>query len=218
MRYLFALSLVTLLVPTLTHSEFESRKPSVLSAQRHACRISEEAQSSLSSGSTHAIEEQLFLQGVTVGSKDQSVSVASLNQAIHAWNECISDHPFRLASPGEEASINVSKLADIQEASRLQGQIEIDASPSGHLKAKVEISDRDRGQLLSDTAIGAVLNHELGHFVGLDDSLESDSSGQEVMGDFDPEHLVLRPSAAEESTVRNLRTELRTYLYRKSLP
>ena len=212
MRYLSALSLVTLLLPSLIHPDEMKRTSPNSHGNASACRLSEEAINALNSGSSASIRGQLLVRGVTVGSKDGSISSRSLAQAIGAWNQSIPEQPFRLARADEVPDINVQKLVEIQEDIRLQGQIEIEMDVSGALRANIEISGSDRGQALSDVAIGAVLTHEMGHFVGLDDSLLPDASGAAVMGDFDPDHLVLYPSPEEIEAVQALRTDLLAHL------
>ena len=134
---------------------------------------------------------------ISVSSPDRSIPEQAITQAIDAWNDVLIDHPFRRAQPGESPVVSIRVVKQVEGQDVLQGQIYIESGLSKGDRATVEISDQNGGVPIGSKALGAVLTHELGHFLGLDDAPADSLAIPQVMGEFDPDNLVTRPSSRE---------------------
>jgi len=170
--------------------------------------VRQDIRNAVQDGDYNYLRGMTFPNGIAVCSLNGSVSQNSLLQAIDAWNDSLPTRPFRLCKKGENPDVTVAKVSKVEKADDLQGEIITEEEPDGSIKGFVRIGSDDSGRKLSDVAIGAVLTHELGHLLGLDDAPKTVKMGTCVMGEFDPEHIALRPTSAEVGAVEQLRSDV----------
>ena len=147
----------------------------------------------------------LIPNGVSVASTDGSISKVALEQAAAAWNSALGSKIVRIVNSVEEANMTVKLVNGIGDDHESQGDIEVFKTEDGVFSAEVLVDSHTGNRALSNREIGAVVTHEMGHFFGLDD-LPGD---REIMGEFDPSHLVIRPSKEEADAIRALQDGIR---------
>jgi hypothetical protein len=148
----------------------------------------------------YTLQGLLNKDGVHVFCPDESVSARSLVQAADAWNRALGRVVVEVVTSAEQANVVVQRVNGIAGCEDQQGLIEVDKNEQGRMFADVKI-DANLGTFsLGDQAVGSVLTHELGHFLGLDD-LEGSN---QIMNEFDIDHLVLQPSPEEAQAVNLL--------------
>ena len=147
----------------------------------------------------------LIPNGVRIAVKDRSISRAGLLQAANAWNKALGANFVRVVDSVDEANMTVNLVDGIGEDHESQGDIEVFETGDGVFSAQVLVDVHSGNRSLTDREIGAVVTHELGHFLGLDD-LPGDN---QIMGEFDPDHLVVHPSNDEANAVLNLRNRIK---------
>jgi len=150
------------------------------------------------------LEGLLLRDGVSIASPDATVSDAALRQAANAWNRALGLNIVRVASSGEEANVSICKVHGIGDRHEQEGLIEVDKAEDGYLFAEVSVDGEDNRHQLTDREIGAVVTHEIGHFLGLDDL----PGRNRIMGEFDLHHLVVKPSPEEATAVLVLRSKI----------
>ena len=143
----------------------------------------------------------LLSEGVNLKSVDQSVPAEVLNQASNAWNAGAGSHWVRIADGRHTCNLSVQLVDQISEEPGQQGLIEVNRDDEGNMSASVLIKRTCDDRPLSNLEIGAVLTHEIGHFLGLDDVTGNDF----IMGEFDRSHLVLKPNPEEVAAIQELR-------------
>jgi hypothetical protein len=153
---------------------------------------------------------QLLARGAIVAFNRPIVDSCGIDQAIEAWRLVIPDSPFSVAKAGQKANIQVELVHEIPDCHEAQGEVESDEGldDSGLVTARITVRDNVNGRPLTDREIGAVITHELGHLLGLDDSPD----GRGIMGEFDPQRLVTVPTSEEAQAVEIFRGELRRNL------
>ena len=204
MRIIPTLALVVFLIPTLPNAgqiwnAHRSKDDVALCSEQ--CELIREA---VRQSDVNGLRSLLSLDGVTVGSVDHSVSLQAMQQAAEEWNRALGSPHFRLSNPGEIPTVSVHKVNGITGNRDLQGLIEVDETDKGLVSAKVWVDRQCGGRDLTDREVGAVLTHELGHFLGLDDI----PNGTGVMGEYDPKHIVVTPSQKEVRAVSALRDKV----------
>jgi hypothetical protein len=204
-----AVFLVAFLVPTISNLDFASVDDRPSNCYVRCTNVSSDGSEAIREHNVQELRWLLFPHGIAVGSTNGSISRAAISQAVAAWNVGIGIHILHPAKPSEIPDIQVEKVSKVDESDELQGQIEIQRLDNGKLAATVAISGVDSGKELSDTAVGAVLTHEIGHFLGLADAPDNAPVGTCVMGEFDADHLALKPSGAEVRTVVQMRIKIR---------
>lgn len=209
MRLLPVVILIGLMVPTTSNKGWAGianlpKTPTCLGKA-----ILPEVRDALLRGDVYELRPIFPLNGISISCPDGSVPTRVLRQAASAWNSAMRAPTFRVTSRGQTPYVVVTVVKLINGQNDLQGQVETPiADPSG-ASARIQISNQDAGRLLNVTAMSAVLSHELGHLLGLEDSSGLDQTGPSVMGEFDPDHLVLGPSEHDVQTVFQLRALVR---------
>jgi len=206
------LFLIAFLIPTVSNFDFASVPDQPSNCWVRCTNTSSDSLDAIREGDPDDIRCLLFPGGITVASPDGSIPHESISQAIAGWNKCLVTHLFRQPKYGEMPAVIVRKVGTINRDDDLQGEIDVQKSEDGRLKAVVSISCQDEGKSLSNVAVGAILTHELGHLLGLGDAPANAPDGSCVMGEFDANHLVLKPSEAEAQTVIQMRVKMREAL------
>lgn len=147
----------------------------------------------------------LIPNGVSIASSDGSIPKVALEQAADAWNIALGARIVRVVNSVKDANMTVKLVNGIGDHHESQGDIEVFTTEGGVFSAEVLVDSQTGNRALSNREIGAVVTHEMGHFLGLDD-LPGDN---EIMGEFDPSHLVVRPSKEEADAIHTLQDAIR---------
>jgi len=205
MRFIPTLALVVLLIPTALNAGLKKN----YRVRQDDLTVCSERWSLVQDGIRErdfaTLRGMLLPGGIWIASPDGTVSRKSLEQAALVWNEALGASTVHLAAAGQTPTVTVRKVNGIGKAKDLQGLIEVDESDNGLYSAHVLVDARYGSHPLTDREVGAVITHELGHFLGLNDI----PLGTGVMGEFDPTHVIVRPSIQEASAVLALQRTVR---------
>lgn len=116
--------------------------------------------------------------------------------AIRAWNRALGREIFSLKGKG--SSIRLEQVASLADGDE-QGSSNIRISNLGSealYTGSILVSSLYEKRLLTHSEKVAVLVHELGHVLGLEDSNKG------VMGEFDPLNLRLNPTESEVRAIK----------------
>ena len=148
----------------------------------------------------------LLPHGVTLAAKNGEVSKAVLAVAAEAWNSALGFHIVTVVDSPNDANVTVSLVDGIDKDRASQGFINVYETEDGAMSADVQVDGFTGHRPLNDRERAAVITHELGHFLGLEDL----PGEQQIMGEFDPNELVTRPSRGETEAILYLRNGIRT--------
>jgi len=141
--------------------------------------------------------------GITLGASD--LHAAEVARAAEAWNESIGTKVFRVVRGGDpDLQVRAVSVLEGDDQGEVDTDLELPGADHYRLTGGISICGLDHGVPLTADEFTAVVVHELGHVLGLDDC----SNGSGAMGDYDAAHLALRPSADEVSLVKSIRAEM----------
>lgn len=147
---------------------------------------------------------------MAIRAEDPARSGAALDRAIAAWNAALGEPVFQRADD-EDAPLTVRLVKIVDGDDDVQGEVETDVtSERGEyvIQGTVDVRDNTDDRTITGAEMTEIVEHELGHVLGLDDDMESEG----LMGAFDPEHVVPGPTASELDAVREIRAQARKIL------
>ncbi len=146
----------------------------------------------------------LVQKGVTIGFENPNQDSAPLKRAANCWNQSLGVTLFRVGA-NPDLVVRVQKEVaggDAQGEIDFEHKLDVNGTYETHGVIQVAADTAQGPMTITETA--AVVTHELGHLLGLDD----DPHGTGIMGDFDSLHLVTAPSKEEIASVKDLRADL----------
>jgi hypothetical protein len=156
----------------------------------------------------------LMSGGVTIGMEWPGAMSGTVEHAVQVWQSRLDDCPFRYVD-GAKADIRVRFVDEIPAGGDVQGQIKVQRTlrwgshGAGYrLKGWIMVRQNVDGRPLTQPEIAAVVEHELGHLLGLDDD---DRVGM-LMGPFAAGEPVDGPTIEEVVKVAAFRTAVRRSL------
>ncbi len=161
-----------------------------------------------------ALDCLLMTHGVSVGMEWPGAMSRAVEHGVQTWGDRLDDCPFRFTTR-PNPDIKVRFVDDIQSGGDVQGQVQLQryvrwgsGGASYHLKGTILVRDNVEGRRLSSSEVAAVVEHELGHVLGLDDA---DQTG-ELMGPFVPGEPMDGPTDEEVAKVASFRSTVRRTL------
>jgi hypothetical protein len=157
------------------------------------------------------LEALLLSDGITIGMDGSGVMNHAVERGVRVWSERLRNCPFHFTNSSASA-IKVRFVDDIEGGGDLQGQLHIHRlvkwgrdHASYRVEGTIEIRDNADGRQLHPDEVSAVVEHELGHLLGLDDE---DEPGV-LMGPFVPGRPVDGPTDEEVEILENFRAGVR---------
>lgn len=141
---------------------------------------------------------------------------STVSRGIQTWTERLGESPFAFTK-SDKPDIKVVFVSDIESGDDVQGQVHClrqvawgRKGSSYRIKGTILIRDNVDGRQLDSSEKTAVIEHELGHVLGLDD----DENPSHLMGPFVAGQPVDGPTEDEVETVQEFRSEVRDALNR----
>jgi hypothetical protein len=162
----------------------------------------------------------LMAKGVTIGMEYPGAMAGAVEHGIRVWRSRLEDCPFRFVT-GSKADVKIKFVDAISSEGDVQGQIRVrrlfrwgSGGPSYRVEGAILVCRYVEGRALSQPEVAAVVEHELGHLLGLDD----DERPGMLMGPFVAGEPVDGPSEQEVDKVADFRSAVRHTLYAISYP
>ena len=153
----------------------------------------------------------LMPYGITIGMETSGAMAQAVEKGVRVWSERLPGCPFHFTTD-PDAAIKVRFVDEIQQGGDVQGELHIHryvrwghGTASYHVTGTIQVRDNADGHPLRSSEVSAVVEHELGHLLGLDDESEAGV----LMGPFVPGHPVEGPTDEEVSMVENFRADVR---------
>jgi hypothetical protein len=156
----------------------------------------------------------LMPAGLTIGLQGDPDMRAALRRGIEVWTERLRSVPFVLASRARP-DLKVVFVRKIQSGGEVQGEVRCQRQvhwgsfgAQYRVKGTIYVCNQVNGRPISRTEAASVIEHELGHVLGLDD----DTDPSHLMGPFVEGSPVDGPAPEEVSMVQSFRAALRDVL------
>jgi len=150
--------------------------------------------------------------GINVGVSAQHF--AEVERAAETWNDSLGTVVFRVVRDGDaDLRVRTVSVLDGEDQGEVDTDLELLGAGHYRLTGDISICDQKGSQPITSKEFTAVVLHELGHVLGLDDC----PNGNGAMADFDPTHLILHPSEAEVTLVKSIRAEMNALASQQSI-
>jgi hypothetical protein len=153
----------------------------------------------------------LMPHGLTIGMEAPGAMSRAVSHAVQVWGERLEDCPFHFTT-SRNPELKVRFVDGIEGGGDVQGQVRLQryvrwgsGGAAYHVRGTILICEQVEGRSLNSREVSAVVEHELGHVLGLDDAPEP---GQ-LMGPFVPGEPVDGPTDDEVAKVSDLRSMVR---------
>jgi hypothetical protein len=161
-----------------------------------------------------ALEALLMSDGITVGMELPGAMSKAVEHGVNVWQERLAGCPIKFVS-GRNADLKVRFVNEISTGGDVQGELRVQRrirwgsdGPGYQVKGTILVRDEVDGRHLTRSEVSAVVEHELGHLLGLDD----DERIGMLMGPFLAGHPVDGPANEEVEAVSDFRYEVRRSL------
>jgi hypothetical protein len=153
----------------------------------------------------------LMSSGITIGMESPGAMSHAVERGIRIWIDRVPGCPLRFTSD-PDAAIKVRFVDGISDGGDVQGRLDVHRyvrwgrdHASYSVRGTIQIRNNTDGRALDSDEVAAVMEHELGHLLGLDDEDEPGT----LMGPFVAGEPCDGPSDGEVDMVRNFRSHVK---------